>query len=343
MLRRNFDITDTSVFISGEHRECHKLLSVFRDKEFKEVAFIPGTRSSELIRRIQGSDSPGLHICCVLYCIDNVQEIKTIRKLSKLEHCGIITLVPPERSDLPLKLLQKTDLRDVEQMPVNPDTLFIKVEKILIRLYMQHRIIESNKRNKEFFLKILRVMAKLLEERDEYTEHHSENVAAISCAIAKKLGYSPEELSKLEMAGLLHDFGKIGITDKILNKPGKLTDEEYEVIKRHPAIAQVILEPVQGLEEIIPWIKYHHERWDGSGYPDGISGENIPLPARIMAVADAYDTMHSRRTYHEPFEDKKILSELVGNKGTQFDPEVVDVFLDILEHEELELITEEAG
>lgn len=343
MLRRNFDITDTSVYITGNHRECKRLLSFFRDKHFDSVTHLTGNRHKDLVTLVRQSDEQSKHICCVLYYIEDIHEIKTLVQLSEIEHCGIIPLVAAERTDLPLILLQKTDLKDVQQMPINMETLFLKVEKILIRLYMQQRIIESNRRNKEFFLKILRVMAKLLEERDQYTEHHSENVAAIACSIAKKLGFSDEQLSKLEMAGFLHDFGKIGIKDSILQKPGRLTVEEYEVIKRHPTIAQVILEPVQGLEDIIPWIKYHHEKWDGSGYPDGIEGENIPLPARILAVADAFDSMNSRRTYHEPYEEAKIMSELVDNRGTQFDPDVIDVFVEILKNSELELISEETS
>ena len=156
----------------------------------------------------------------------------------------------------------------------------------------------------------------------------------------RRLDFTLEEISNMEMAGLLHDFGKIGITDKILNKPSRLDKDEYEVIKRHPSIAQVILEPIHDLEPIIPWIKHHHERWDGGGYPDGIAGEEIPLGARILAVADSYDTMHSKRPYQkDPKSDEFILNEFETCKGTQFDPQVVDVFLTILAEEELELIT----
>jgi HD-GYP domain-containing protein (c-di-GMP phosphodiesterase class II) len=344
MLTQKVDIKDSCVYIAGETRECRGLVDFFLEKGFGDVSQIDNARIEDMIKQIEElSAPPDPRICLVLYYIDSIQEMKHITVLSNLNNCGVMPLIPSDHADLTLILLQKTDLKDVEQVPFNLDTLFLKTEKILIRLHMQQRIIESNKKNRDFFMKILRVMAQLLEERDEYTEHHSENVATISCAIAERFDYTPDKLKKLEMAGLLHDFGKRGITDKILNKPSGLTDEEYEIIKRHPSIAQVILEPVQGLEEIIPWIKYHHERYDGKGYPDRIAGKDIPFSARILAVADAYDTMHSKRTYHEPYDDEYILNELVSNKGTQFDPEIVDVFLDILEHEELELITEESS
>jgi HD-GYP domain-containing protein (c-di-GMP phosphodiesterase class II) len=277
-------------------------------------------------------------IALVIYFLEEITEIKTVQKLAAMENCGVFPIVPGGGGDITLILLQKTDIRDVEQLPINYEVVLVKVEKILIRLHMHARIIESNRDNREFFLRILRVMAKLLEERDKYTEHHSENVAKIACAIARRFGFSESEIKKLEMAGLLHDFGKIGISDQILNKQSSLTDEEYEIIKTHPSIAQAILEPVHNMEEIIPWIKYHHEKWDGSGYPDGISRRDIPLAARILAVADAYDTMHSRRTYHEPFDDEYILNELIDNKGRQFDPDVVDTFLLILQDQELDIL-----
>jgi len=341
MLHRNVDVTDTSVYVIGENRACRQLITLFRDRGFRDVTAAGVAQLSTIVPRIRNQCREG-RIACVLFFVDDVHRIKDVSSLTGIENCGVIPLVPSRRADLTLLLLQKTNLKDVEQVPFNPEMLFLKVEKMLIRLHMQRMIVENNRRNRAFFLKIVRVMAKLLEERDEYTEHHSENVARIACAIARRFGFDAAELGKLEMAGLLHDFGKIGITDYILNKPSRLTEEEYEVIKKHPSIAQIILEPIKDLEEIIPWIKHHHERWDGTGYPDGLKGEEIPLPSRILAVADAYDTMHSRRTYHEPYDDKVIVRELEENKGTQFDPAVVDVFLEMLAEEKSTFVVEES-
>lgn len=335
---QDINIKETKIYIIGENIYAERTSAFFREKEFKEVTTIKESEKEQAYTRVKTALSEQEQIGLIFYFINDIKEMRDIRKLLKIEHCEVFPIVCGGEADITIILLQKTDIRDIEHVPLNYETLFLKVEKLLIRLHMQKRIIESNEANKAFFLKTLKVMAKLLEERDEYTEHHSENVAKIACSIAVKFNFTSEEISKLEIAGLLHDFGKIAVTDKILKKPGKLTAEEYEVIKKHPEIAQVILEPVQDLKEIMPWIKYHHEWWNGKGYPEGIASNEIPFPARILAVADAYDTMHSKRTYHDPYDDDYIRNELEVNRGKQFDPDVVDIFLSILENEQLELV-----
>ncbi len=338
MLNQQVDITETEVFICGGDIYSKSIREHFQERNFGRITVVESVNLLNAVHQVKSVMSRPGSISLVLFFIDDITEVKSVQALAGIENCGVFPIVPGESSEITLILLQKTDVKDVEYLPLNFETFFLKIEKLLIRLHMHARLIESNNENKEFFLRILRVMNKLLEERDEYTEHHSENVATIACAIAKHFDFTPEQVNKLEMAGLLHDFGKIGISDKILNKPGGLTDEEYETIKTHPSIAQAILEPVYNLEEIIPWIKGHHEKWNGRGYPDGLEGENIPLAARILAVADAFDTMNSKRTYHDPYPKEKILYELESNRGVQFDADVVDVFLKILKEEELDLI-----
>lgn len=337
MIRQNVDIKDTAVFVAGQSRYARNLSGTFRERGYRAVTLVNDQEKPGLPTTIRVRVERDDQICLAVYFIDDIREMRTVQELTGISSCGVFPIVAGEETDLTLILLQKTDIKDVEHIPFSTENLLLKVEKLLIRIHMQKRIIASHRQNRDFFLKILKVMAKLLEERDEYTEHHSENVARIACAIAAKHGFSVEELNKLEMAGLLHDFGKIGITDKILNKPDKLTNEEYEVVKRHPSIAQVILEPVQDLQEIIPWIKHHHEKYNGRGYPDNLKGEEIPFAARILAVADAYDTMASKRTYHDPFEADYIRKELINNKGEQFDPVLVDTFIEILDSNGLDL------
>jgi putative nucleotidyltransferase with HDIG domain len=176
-------------------------------------------------------------------------------------------------------------------------------------------------------------MAKVLEAKDPYTKFHSENVAKFARKIAKSLGYSPQEVEMIQVAGILHDFGKIGVKEGVLNKVGHLTDKEFDAVKRHPVIAATILEPIEELSTIIADIRHHHEYYNGHGYPSGLKGEEIPLGARILQVADAFDAMTSQRSYHDPMDREEAIRELHRCAGSQFDPRIVDVFIKLLEGE----------
>ena len=147
------------------------------------------------------------------------------------------------------------------------------------------------------------------------------------------MGKSEEECRKVDYAGLLHDVGKLGISDGIINKKSELTPEEYEVIKQHPVLGDQILSSIKDYPYIRIGAHYHHERYDGKGYPDGIAGEDIPLFARIIAVADSYDAMTSNRSYRSYLPQKEAREELERNKGTQFDPEIADIMLQIIDED----------
>lgn len=172
-------------------------------------------------------------------------------------------------------------------------------------------------------------LSKAVDARDTYTAGHSERVAEISLLIGKKLKLSEEELKKLEYAALFHDIGKIGIPDSILLKNGRLTDEEFEVIKKHPEMGVNILGSISFLEDILPIIKHHHEKYIGKGYPDNLSGNEIPLDARIIAVADTYDAMTSDRPYRKKLSHRTAVDDIMNNKGTQFEERIVDAFMEI--------------
>lgn len=169
-------------------------------------------------------------------------------------------------------------------------------------------------------------MARTLDARDPYTAGHSLRVAHYSRAVGDKMGLDERELGVIETGARLHDIGKIGIPDAVLQKPGRLTDEEFTIIKAHPQIGKRMLKRVGGFEPYLPVIEFHHENHDGSGYPYGMRGKDIPLSARIVHVADAYDAMTSHRTYRKAMEHDRALRILRENSGTQFDPEVVEIF-----------------
>lgn len=173
----------------------------------------------------------------------------------------------------------------------------------------------------------LQALLAAVDAKDSYTRSHSMNVAAYADAVARRMDLSAPDRRTLQAASLLHDIGKIGVPDRILNKPGKLTEEEFAVMRRHPQMGVDILKPFAGLHNHRRIILHHHERYDGRGYPNGCKGEDIPLGSRILAVADAVDTMLSRRTYKEPMRASDVRRELVSQAGIQFDPAVVSVTL----------------
>lgn len=190
-------------------------------------------------------------------------------------------------------------------------------------------------------LGMLQALSTAVDARDHYTALHSIHVADYACAIGKRLGLT-DQIDVLEQAGLLHDIGKIGIPDTVLLKPAQLDDSEYETIKTHVESSARILESSPFLSEIIPLVLHHHERWDGRGYPRGLSAEEIPLGARILAVADAFDAMTTDRPYRAALDAAKARRVLVQERGTQFDPNVVDVLVGLLDAGDLVLAEKSA-
>ena len=186
-------------------------------------------------------------------------------------------------------------------------------------------------------LQMMQTLSTTIEAKDEYTRGHSHRVAEYAVLIAKELGWSQKDILNLRNAAHLHDIGKIGIPDTILNKPTKLTEEEYAVIKEHTVIGAEILKNIRLIDHVTEVARSHHERYDGTGYPDGLKGEKIPIHARIIAVADSYDAMQSRRIYRNPLGTEVIYNEILNNRGTQFDPEIADVFLKLLDENRLEI------
>ncbi|HLO11781.1 MAG TPA: HD domain-containing phosphohydrolase [Pseudoneobacillus sp.] len=199
--------------------------------------------------------------------------------------------------------------------------------------HMVHSIQERDLQNELLLESFFTVFAATLDARDPYTAGHSIRVADYTVKIAEAEGLSISQIDLLRKSALLHDIGKIGVRDTVLLKEDRLTDEEFAQIKMHPVIGAKILEQINlpnELEAIVPGVKYHHERYDGKGYPEGLSGENIPLFGRMMAVADAYDAMTSDRPYRKGMASEKALSILEAGKGTQWDPKYVDTMVRIM-------------
>lgn len=212
--------------------------------------------------------------------------------------------------------------------PFNVEQLVITVEKLLSdQLLLLHKEKERLEIEQRLILASITSLCNALEARDPYTRGHSEAVSDIATKIAMQMGISQEEIELIRLGGKLHDLGKIGVVDSVLLKTGKLTDEEFSIIKRHPVIGAEILRPVPSLAPIIPIVLYHHERLDGKGYPDGLHGASIPLWARITAVGDTYHALTSDRPYRKGMPKEKALEIIQSVSGTQLCPDCVEAFI----------------
>ena len=214
--------------------------------------------------------------------------------------------------------------------------LFVNIIRTLrnlqdMELHRQKIEVEKSKQQTErISLQMMQTLATTIEAKDEYTRGHSYRVAEYAALIAKELGWSQDEITNLKHAAHLHDIGKIGIPDSVLNKPTQLTENEDNLLKKHTFIGAEILKDVTLIPHVVEVTRNHHEHYDGSGYPDGLAGTEIPIYARIIAVADCYDAMNSRRIYRNVLSQDEIYEEILKNKGTQFDPEIADIFLTLL-------------
>ena len=229
-----------------------------------------------------------------------------------------------------LELKEDSDLKFTKD-----DLEIMRAFESIIKDYYQN--IKYNKMKEDQLIQIVEAMTTMLEIHDPYTKGHSYNVAHFSFKIGKLLDLNHEDLNKLYLAGLLHDIGKTFINYKILNKNGKLSNEEYEIIKKHPIYAKKILDNFLHFDKIQKSILYHHERWDGTGYPEGLKENEIPIFSQIICVADAYDAMISDRPYRKGLSTNLALNELEENSGTQFSPKVVNCFLDNLKELEINI------
>ena len=180
---------------------------------------------------------------------------------------------------------------------------------------------------KELLVGLTRSLTSALDAKDSYTFGHSERMARIAVELGRELGLSDDELSDIYLAGLLHDVGKIGVRNAVLSKPGPLTPEEFEHIKQHVTIGYKILADLRPIRNLLPGVLYHHERYDGKGYPDGLAGDNIPLLARILSVADGYDAMSTARPYRDPMPYRKVEQILAEGAAMQWDKQVIDAFM----------------
>lgn len=265
---------------------------------------------------------------------------ETIKKLHSLEtpasKLPVIFLTADESDGAEREGLQLGAM-DFIRKPFVPEVLLLRVNNLIELVTLQKQLYfeveQKTRENKDLFLQVVSALVAAIDTKDVYTKGHSSRVAQYSKMIAKRLGYTEARQDEIYMIGILHDVGKIGIQITVLNKKGALTDEEYEIIKKHSVMGDSILQKIENNPKFALGAKHHHERYDGTGYPDALAGDAIPEEARIIAVADAYDAMSSDRSYRDHMTQDEIKRELINGKGTQFDPKFADIMLEIIEED----------
>lgn len=275
--------------------------------------------------------------------IDGFETIAAIKEDQATADIPVIFLTADDDSNAETRGLEAGAM-DFIKKPFVPEVLLLRVRHTidLVRLQTNlscevkrktQEVTEQNERLERMSMQIVKALSGAIDAKDTYTNGHSTRVAEYSREIARHAGFSKEMQDVIYMMGLLHDVGKIGVPDAIINKPAKLSDEEYAVIRSHPVMGSDILENITEFPKLSTGAKWHHERYDGKGYPDGISGEEIPIEARIIAIADAYDAMSSKRSYRNVLPQAQIRAEMEEGRGTQFDPALADIMLAMIDED----------
>ena len=327
---------DALILAIDDNPEVLKLMKILLSDEFDlELA-----SSAEKGLAIMREKSPELVLCDVMMPgMDGHAFSRAVKADDGLKHIPIILVTARTGADMLAEGMQ-AGADDYISKPFDSVELkariraLLRIRRVESELAMVNRNLKMRTsdlvdQQRSLFLSTVKSLVSAIDAKDEYTRHHSTRVTEFTLKIAGRMGFSEKETSDLELASLLHDVGKIAVPENILNKPGRLTDQEFALIKEHPSRGESILRPVVELKDISRVVRAHHEHYDGSGYPDGLKGREIPLGARIMSVADAYDSITSERPYRKAASHRFAVKEIIRCSGAQFDPEVIEHFLEI--------------
>ncbi len=303
-------------------------LSIFLKRSGYEFTGV--TNPQEAIEKVKTEHFDLMILDFIMTPFHGDQVVEEIRKFNKELYILLLTghkdLAPP------LETIRRLDIQGYCEKSDKFDQLLLLIESGIKSIAQMNEIKKINEQLEKSYLESIETLRYTVEAKDSYTRGHSDRVSAYSVLIGKKLNLSEDELKTLQIGGLFHDIGKIGVPDSILLKEGKLTDDEYSEIKNHPSIGAHILSTASIFQDIIPIVKHHHEKYDGKGYPSRLKEEEIPYLARITAIADSFDAMTSKRTYRDSLPLETVISEFERCKGTQFDSQLTDIFLDILKN-----------
>ena len=275
--------------------------------------------------------------------MDGFETLAAIREDAETADIPVIFLTADDDSDTETRGL-KAGAMDFIKKPFVPEVLLLRVRHTikLVRLQTDlscevekktQEVTAQHEKIERISMQIVKALSGAIDAKDTYTNGHSTRVADYSKEIARRAGYPEKMQNDIYMMVLLHDVGKIGVPDAIINKPAKLSDEEYSIIQNHPVMGAKILKNITEFPKLVTGARWHHERYDGKGYPDGLCGEEIPMEARIIAVADAYDAMSSRRSYRDELPQSQVRLEVEKGKGTQFDPKFAEIMLHMIDED----------
>lgn len=296
------------------------------------------TNPLEAIERVRNEHFDMMILDFMMDPIHGDEVVEEIRKFNK----DLYILLLTGHKDLapPLETIKRLEIQGYCEKSDKFDQLLLLIESGIKSIEQMNTIKTINKqlhdKNEELeraYLDTIGILRQTVEAKDPYTRGHSDRVSEYSVLIGKKLGLDEKTLHILKIGGLFHDIGKIGIPDSILLKESKLSDEEYSQIKNHPMIGVHMLGDAAIFTDILPIVKHHHERYDGRGYPSQLVGDDIPYVARIAAVADTFDAMTSKRSYRDSLPIDVVIAEIERCSGTQFDPNISKVFLDIMDND----------
>ncbi len=305
---------------------------------------VSALKSGEALLEFLKTNAPDLVLLDIhMPGMDGFETMKKMRELDNGSHIPVIFLTADEDTETETRGLVAGAM-DFVKKPFVPEVLLLRVRNNMDLIRLQRNlseevekktreVIQEQLKNQRLSIQVVETLAGAIDAKDTYTNGHSKRVAGYAREIARRYGYSEKQLEDIYMMGLLHDVGKIGIPDAVINKPAKLSRDEFEIIMNHPVLGARILKTITEMPKLATGARWHHERFDGTGYPDGLRGHDIPEEARIIAVADAYDAMSSRRSYRDILSQEMVRQEIVNGRGSQFDPMFADIMLAMMDED----------
>lgn len=326
--------------VDNDKVACKKLREILAAR----VNYSGVSAGIEALAKLQSTHVDLVLLSSKLPDMDGFEVLRRIKEDVRTKELPVI-MMTSDQSQKAEAAITMAGAFDIVRKPFVPIIVVKKVEQVLELEYLHRHLKQEVSRqtklaeerlasSQRLFGETVMALAKTIDAKDAYTRGHSQRVGRYARHITYKLGWPDEEQQKIYFMGLLHDIGKIGVPEAIINKPDKLTDEEYDKIKQHTVIGSEILSLVAEFPELTIGARAHHERFDGKGYPDGIAGQAIPVYARIIAVADAYDAMTSKRSYRDVLPQNVVRAEIMKGRGSQFDPQFSDVMVQIIDEDE---------
>ena len=325
---------DWIVIVDDDATNLRVANRIFSEAKLRARYFKSG---QDLLDYLDGTKIPALILLDIhMPEMDGFEVLSKLREKEVYQKVPVIFLTADDDLDTEKKGLD-AGAADFIKKPFAAEVLLLRVRNT-IALYrlqndMERELHHQTEKLSHVYLQVVQAMSMAIDAKDTYTNGHSSRVAKYARMIAKRAGYSERLQDQIYIMGLLHDMGKIGVSDAIISKPAKLTDEEYETIKKHPVIGAQILQTISEFPELSVGARWHHERYDGRGYPDGLTGTDIPETARMIAVADTYDAMTSRRSYRSALPQDIVKAEFVKCSGTQFDPRFAEIMVQLIEED----------